>query len=119
MKKTILIVDDESGIRVLLKEMFLDQGYRVLTAKNGKESLKIFEKEKIDLMIIDYNLPIINGEEVISALEKNNVSTPVILMSGMVENVPEDVRKNRLILSSIGKPFDVEDLLHQVASISN
>ena len=75
MAQTILAVDDEKDITEMLKYYFTKQGYRVITAQNGKEALKFAEK-KPDLILLDINLPDLDG---LSICEKSEISYPVRL----------------------------------------
>ncbi|HLR52959.1 MAG TPA: response regulator [Candidatus Avamphibacillus sp.] len=119
MKKTILVVDDENGIRMLLKEMFSEKGYNVLNAETGTGALDMVEKNKIDLIIIDYKLPVMDGIKVLKEMEKNNKLIPAILISGMFENIHQDIKESRLIKGTLAKPFDIEELFNKVDTILN
>lgn len=119
MKKKILIVDDEHGICLLLQEVFKDEGYNVITAKTGKKALDIIKEQAIDLIIIDYKLPVIDGIEVLRELEKNNYSIPAILMSGMFETLHKDIQGMSLIKFTLAKPFDIDELTQRVSSLIN
>lgn len=116
MTKKILVVDDEHGIRMLLKEMFLDQGYHVLTAETGVKGLEYIETNQIDLLIIDYRLPVMDGMEVLAHLKKNNHHIPVIMISGLFEN-REQTMSEPLVKAVFAKPFNIAELLEQVMSI--
>jgi two-component system, response regulator, stage 0 sporulation protein F len=107
MKRKILIVDDEIGIRLLLKDLLGSEGYKIYLAQNGKEALEMLQIHKMDLMIIDYKLPIIDGMEVVKQIEKENKELPTIMMSGLAENfkdVTKEIKNVKMILS---KPFNV------------
>ena len=80
MRKNILIVEDEIRIRFLLRDYFQKEGFLVYEAENGKEALEIFKNNKIDLIILDIMMPVMDG---LTTLEKiREVSTiPVILLT--------------------------------------
>ncbi|MDD6794256.1 MAG: response regulator transcription factor [Clostridiaceae bacterium] len=80
MKKSILIVEDELRIRFLLRDYFLKEDFIVYEAENGEEALKSFKENKIDIIILDIMMPIMDG---LTVLEKiRQVSTlPVILLT--------------------------------------
>lgn len=113
----ILIVDDEQGIRLLLQEVFKEEGYVVLTAETGKEALSIMKENDIDVIVIDYKLPIMNGVEVLRKLENDGYSTPTILMSGMFEMIQKDIQDLSLVKHTLSKPFDMDELTKQVSSL--
>ena len=84
-KKRILLVDDEEGIQLLYREEFEEEGYDVTTASNGEEALEKFTKEPPDLVILDINMPGMNGIEVLRRMKEINSNLPVILSSAYQE----------------------------------
>ena len=84
-KKYILLVDDEEGIRLLYREEFEEEGYAVATASNGEEALETFNQEQPDLVILDINMPGMNGIEVLRRMKEINPNLPVILSSAYQE----------------------------------
>ena len=62
--KTILLVDDEANIRFVYEEEFKEEGYRIISAANGEEALNLFENDTPDLVILDIQMPGMNGIEV-------------------------------------------------------
>jgi len=81
MKKKILIVEDEEGLRLLYKEELETEGYEVLTARNGKEAIKILEEGKPDLVILDIVMPVMNGMEALGRILGKDKKIPIILNS--------------------------------------
>jgi len=81
--KNILIVDDEDDIRNLMTEVLSFNGYNVLSARDGKEALSKIKKERVDLIILDINLPDINGYDVFKLILNNEKTKniPVIIFS--------------------------------------
>ncbi|MGQ9647542.1 MAG: response regulator [Thermodesulfobacteriota bacterium] len=79
MNEKILVVDDDEGLRDLFKEVLTDEGYQVLTAKNGKEALQKLEKEKPDLIVLDIVMPKMDGMEALGRIIGKDKSVPVIL----------------------------------------
>ena len=84
-KKKILLVDDEDGIQLLYREEFEDEGYLVDSAINGEEALKIFKDNPPDLVILDINMPGMNGIEVLRQMKEMNAELPIILSSAYQE----------------------------------
>lgn len=113
----ILVVDDEIGIRLLLEDILSHEGFTVITAENGKEALKQIEIHSIDLMMLDYKLPIIDGIEVVQHLHKNNCGIPVILMSGLIETASEKTENFPQVKSLLEKPFDIQKVVQLVKDI--
>lgn len=79
--KKILLVDDEESIQFLYREEFSDLGYEVLSALNGDDALKLFSEHNPDLVILDIQMPGINGIEVLRQMKMQSPDVPVILCS--------------------------------------
>ena len=84
---TVLVVDDEFGIVELFEAILQDEGYRVLTAVNGKLALEILAYERPDLIFLDFMMPVMDGPSVLRAIARNPelVGVPIVLMSSMLE----------------------------------
>ena len=83
--KKILLVDDEENIQIVYREEFEDGGYHVISALNGESGLKKFKEEKPDLVILDIQMPGMNGVEVLRQMKMINSAVPVILSSAFQE----------------------------------
>jgi DNA-binding response OmpR family regulator len=90
-RPAILIVDDEESIHLLYKEELEEEGYIIHSAMNGEEALKIFDfaihlgSPQIDLVILDINMPGMDGIEVLRQMKQKKPSIPVILTSAYPE----------------------------------
>ena len=84
-KKRILLVDDEEAIQLLYREEFEDEGYLVESARNGEEALAKFQVQPPDLVILDINMPGMNGIEVLRQMKDARADLPVILSSAYQE----------------------------------
>lgn len=82
IKEKILFVDDDENILDVASEFFQLKGYRVVTAKNGLEALKILEDEKFDCCFTDINMPEMDGIELAERIRVRDNSIPVIIMTG-------------------------------------
>ena len=85
MKKKILLIDDEESIHLLYREELQEVGYEVFSAMNGEEALARFDEIAPDLVILDINMPGMNGLEVLRHLKEINPQLPVILSSAYQE----------------------------------
>lgn len=83
--KKILLVDDDQAIQLLYQEEFQDEGYSVSSAFNGDEALKIFNADQPDLVILDIQMPGLNGIEVLRQMKMINATVPIILSSAYHE----------------------------------
>ena len=77
--KPILVVDDDEGIRALLTAELTDEGYRVLSATNARDALKMVETEPMDLVILDIRMPGMDGLEALPRILGLKEGLPVIL----------------------------------------
>ncbi|OEH85270.1 hypothetical protein BHU72_04015 [Desulfuribacillus stibiiarsenatis] len=115
--KKILIIDDEPAIIMIVKEVLESKGYLLTTALDGSEAMKILNQEQHDLVIVDYQLPYVNGVEVIQMMKANTMHsiTPIILCTGNDGDMG-NVHKvaNVTILK---KPFEIEELAIQVKKL--
>jgi len=79
MKKKILVVEDEEGLRLLYKEELEAEGYEVLTAQNGREAIQQLEEGKPNLIILDIVMPVMDGMEALGRIVGKERKIPIIL----------------------------------------
>jgi two-component system alkaline phosphatase synthesis response regulator PhoP len=115
MASTILIVDDERDILELLKYNLEKEGYRVLTAHNGKEALR-FVKQHPDLVVLDVMMPELDGWEVCKAIRKDpaTAKTPIVFLTARDSEVDEVVGLELGADDYITKPVKVRTFLARV-----
>ncbi len=82
MPFSVLVIDDEEGIRESLKGILEDEGYEVFLAGSGEEGLRIFEEQDPDLVMLDIWLPGIDGMEVLRVMRDTKPDIPVVMISG-------------------------------------
>lgn len=83
--KKLLLVDDEEAIQMVYREEFEGDGYEVVSAMNGQIGLEMFKQEAPDLVILDIQMPGMNGVEVLRQMKMYNPAIPVILSSAYQE----------------------------------
>lgn len=108
--KNILVVEDDTDIHNIIKEILQKENYKIFDAYSGTEALMILEKENINLILLDLMLPGLSGEEII----KSEKSIPIIVISA--KTAIED-KVNVLLEGAndyITKPFKAEELLARV-----
>ena len=81
-KETILLVDDEAGIRNLLSISLADEGYDVITAADGREALELFLSRTPPIVMTDIKMPGMDGIELLAAIKEKNPATEVIMITG-------------------------------------
>lgn len=120
MEKTILVIDDEPSICIVLKKMFEKAGYRVLTAENGIKGLKLFRENEVDLVVVDLIMPEKDGIETIQDIKAVAPDIHIIAISGggMIKadlylNLAEKVGA----VTSFEKPVPMDGMLSCVADL--
>jgi two-component system response regulator (stage 0 sporulation protein F) len=112
---TILVIDDEQSIRNLLKEVLEKEGHRVIEAGNGREGLSLYQREPVDLVIMDLLMPETDGLEATLQLTREYVDAKVIAMTGAQgDRNFLDVAKLFGARRAIEKPFDLNTLIQPV-----
>jgi signal transduction histidine kinase/CheY-like chemotaxis protein len=115
--KIIMLADDEEMLSELLAEMLEASGYYVIKVKSGKEVITVLTEElKVDLLIIDYNMPVMNGLECVSKIRSLSFNLPVILSSGSMGFNDEDL-KHYNISSKIMKPYEFDTMLDTIKQL--
>jgi CheY-like chemotaxis protein len=117
-RELILIVDDEDFVTLLAQRVLTDEGYRVVTARDGFQALDIYKKlqAEIDLVILDFTMPIMDGAEVFNELRMINPQVPVVLSSGFTEQDKLKWMLAKGLRGFIPKPYTQQKLLLQVRS---
>jgi DNA-binding NtrC family response regulator len=110
MRKRVLIVDDESGIRALLKRVLSKAGYQVDTASNGREALEKMTGFAPDAMLLDLKMPVLDGMETLQQMSKSNGAPTTIVLTAH-STVETAVQAMKLgAFDYLTKPFDVNEI---------
>jgi two-component system, OmpR family, response regulator len=113
-KGQILVVDDEHGIRTLLSEVLNIAGFQVTMAADGLDALNQIRKNKFDLVLLDVNLPKVDGFAILEKIRASAPTQPIIMISARTEK--DDVTHGLRLGADdyIRKPFSVEELVLRV-----
>jgi DNA-binding response OmpR family regulator len=114
----VLIVDDDTGIRLLLTTFLRRHGFQTLQARNGREALDEMRAGNADLVIMDLMMPDVTGWDVLRerGRDLSLLRIPVIVLTAMNRNqVTADVAGKR-VSAVVGKPFDLDTLLAAVTA---
>jgi len=113
-KASILIVEDEEGVRELLRDLLMCEGHRVEAVGSGAEAVDMFKQKKFDIVFTDLGMPGMSGWKVAEEIKKINSGTPVILVTGWeIMHRKEEIDKNGVDMV-INKPFRMEQILQAV-----
>lgn len=116
-RKTVLVVEDEPGIRFVTSEFLKMSNFQVVTAENGQEAMKIIVDNKIDVVVTDIMMPKVNGLELLKFVRRlKGESFPVVVVSG------SDLESLHVIESehtrTLRKPYGLDRLAKEILSIS-
>ncbi|OGS18625.1 MAG: hypothetical protein A3J83_04295 [Elusimicrobia bacterium RIFOXYA2_FULL_40_6] len=108
---TVLVVDDEAGLRNVLSQMIASEGHKVVTAENGKLAIDTFKQIVPDAVFLDIRLPDMDGLQILEEFKKINPGIPVIMCSGFsdVESAVQTVKKGAF--DYISKPFKRDEVI--------
>jgi CheY-like chemotaxis protein len=114
---TILAVDDQPVILDLLAAMCQSLGYRIFTARNGKEGLDLFKTFHPDIVISDLAMPVMSGWELSSRIKSISPETPIIIITGWGVSVDEDKMRQIGVDYLLHKPFRLEQLSDIISKV--
>ena len=110
MSRSILIIEDEPALRVLLKDYLEFEGFTVRVAQDGSTALSLAQQEDFALAFVDINLPDITGDEVIRTLRERGSTALLVILSGNLRESFEDRIKDLDVYRVLEKPVDLEVL---------
>ncbi|MBN2137289.1 MAG: response regulator [Sedimentisphaerales bacterium] len=121
-ERRVLVVDDEIHIVHVVAIKLRNNGYEVITADNGAEALELAQQERPDIIVTDFQMPIMTGLELVKELRKDQITKdiPVILLTARSFAISKEQQEELQISTCLSKPFSprellghVEDILHQ------
>ncbi|MDP1851008.1 MAG: response regulator transcription factor [Candidatus Planktophila sp.] len=117
MAELIMIVDDEPGVRALLKDTLSIAGFDVVEANDGMAALTLLRTHKPVLMVIDINMPLMDGFELVERLRATNDLTPVLMLTAREDK--SDIARGLKIGADdyVIKPFGIEELILRIKAI--
>jgi CheY-like chemotaxis protein len=110
---TIVVADDDPDIRRLVADILRDEGYRVLAAADGREALALIRRRTPALVLLDLQMPLLTGWDVLDRLRAEDIRTPVVFMTAASRARVEAER--HAVAGFLAKPFEVDELLAVVA----
>ncbi|MFN8382287.1 MAG: response regulator transcription factor [Anaerolineales bacterium] len=116
MSQTILVVDDEKRLVSLVESYLKQEGYRAVTAHNGRDALVVAERENPDLIILDIMMPEMNGYEFMRA-HRAEKDTPIIMLTAKVEDDDKVIGLELGADDYVTKPFKPRELMARVRNV--
>ncbi len=117
--KKVLVVDDEVHIVHVVAIKLRNNGFEVIAADNGAEGLKLALSEKPDIIVTDYQMPVMTGIELVEQLRRNEQTkdTPVIMLTARSFAIPQQQQDELRISGCLSKPFSPKELLGNIEDI--
>ena len=117
-KKRVLVVDDEPFVCDAVKMMLAFDGHDVVTTNDAKEALVIFEKEKFDLILTDYAMPGMKGDELAAAIKAKSPQQPVVMITAYAEMLQSSGNTLPGVDLVISKPFLLDNLREAITKVT-
>jgi two-component system alkaline phosphatase synthesis response regulator PhoP len=120
--KRVLVVDDEIHIVHVVAIKLRNNGYEVETANNGADAFELACRNKPDIIVTDFQMPVMTGMELVEKLRQNEdtKNTPIIMLTARSFAIPKEKQEQLKISDCLSKPFsprellsNIEDILHQ------
>jgi CheY-like chemotaxis protein len=108
--KRILVVDDEPFVCDAVKMMLAFDGHEVETANSGKDALALFDRQKFDVVITDFAMPVMKGDELAAAIKSRIPDQPVVMITAYAEMLQASGNPLTGVDVMISKPFLLENL---------
>jgi CheY-like chemotaxis protein len=117
--KKVLIVDDEIHIVHVVAIKLRNNGYEVISADNGAEAFDLAMKEKPDIIVTDFQMPIMTGMELVEKLRQHGETKdiPVIVLTARSFAIPQEQQKKLQISGCLSKPFSPKELLGNIEDV--
>jgi DNA-binding response OmpR family regulator len=116
LEETILLVDDDAALLEVTSIVLASEGYRVLTAEDGVDALRVVGRDGLDLVVLDIMLPRMSGFEVLKKIREQS-DVPVIMLTAKSQSVDKVVGLELGADDYITKPFDTKELLARIKAI--
>ena len=117
MKKKILIVEDDPGIRVILQDSLSEKGYEVESASDGERGLEMALEIKPDLLILDVMLPLLDGFEICKRVRHEDLTSPILMLTVKDEEVDKILGLELGADDYVTKPFSLKELSARVKAL--
>ena len=117
--KKVLVVDDEIHIVHVVAIKLRNNDYEVMTAANGAEAYELACEEKPDIIVTDYQMPVMSGLQLVEKIRANDETRPipVILLTARSFAIEDDQKRDLQIAECLSKPFSPKELLRSIEDV--
>jgi len=113
--KTVLLVDDDMDVLESTQYLLMDEGFDVITAKNGEEAINEFSSNKPDIIFMDIKMPIMNGYDAFYKIKKLDKNAKIVLTSSYaINNEQFQKAKEHTLSDLLNKPFDIDSMIKMI-----
>ncbi|WP_064197831.1 MULTISPECIES: response regulator [Emticicia] len=120
--KRVLIAEDSSVIQNLAKKILEFQNFEITAVKNGEQVMQLLDKEDFDILLLDINMPIMDGMECVKAIrelsDKSKANLPVVAITGNAKNYSETDFKEAGFNDALMKPLNFDKLVEVVKGLT-
>jgi DNA-binding response OmpR family regulator len=116
---TVLVVDDDPGMRDFVKDVLERGDCVVVTAESGKESLQLTERHRPDVVVLDLNMPDVDGPDVLKQLRQRWPSLPVLILTGFADGELMNRALESGPFTLLAKPCDPDELAATIRSLKH
>lgn len=113
----ILLIDDDAGMRAILKDILEEEGYDVRTASDGRSALSTIEKEDFDLILTDLKMPKMGGMEFLDYMEKNRPDLKVVVITAYTGKDNVEQAKMLGAFEFLSKSIQIEELKRVIKEV--
>lgn len=119
MSKTILIVDDSPSMRGMVSATLAGAGFSVIEGANGQEGLDRLQGKKVELIITDLNMPIMDGIQFITKVraQREHKFTPILMLTTESQDTKKQAAKAAGATGWLTKPFNAQQVLQTIAKV--
>ena len=114
MKETILVVEDDAAILSGIVDLLTGEGFKVVSAKDGENALRLYKSEKPDLILLDIMIPEKSGYDVCKEIRRSDAQTPIVMLTAKGEEIDKVVGLEIGADDYVVKPFSVKELLARI-----
>ena len=116
MSKTLLFIDDESEMTRILASTFGNRGYQVFEANSGAEAISILEKNQIDAVTLDLNMPVMDGIAIAAVMNKRFPEVKIVVVSGFGGEYDDELKAVK-VDAHVPKPLNMAELLKRIPKL--
>jgi len=114
---TVLIIDDSSFQRTIIRKTLTNEGYTCIDADNGRVGLDLIEEEQPDIIIVDLLMPGMDGIEFLTAIREKEIAIPVIVLTSDIQDATREKCIQLGASSFLNKPTRADELIHAIQQL--